>query len=77
MIENKPVFISINVEQINNYHKDYELVELYTQIHSNALQQAVTLLGSQAYIPVPQIYSNTVALMKLRKTQEILYGEIK
>jgi len=77
MTENKPVFITISVNDINFYHKDYELVQLYTDTTSTIIQQSLTILGSQSYIPMVQTYSHTMALMKLKRTQEILYGEIK
>lgn len=77
MTENKPIFITITVGDINLYHKDYELVQLYTETTSTVVQQSLTILGSQSYIPMVQTYSHTMALMKLKRTQEILYGEIK
>ena len=77
MIENKPVFITISLEHINIYHKDYELVQVYTESYSSIVQQSATILGSQTYLPVALIYTTTYALMKLKRTQEILYGETK
>jgi hypothetical protein len=75
MIENKPVFLTTTVSDINLYHKDYELVQLYTETYSSIQHQSTTILGAQAYLPVAVMYSTTYALMKLRRTQEILYGE--
>ena len=77
MIENKAVFITITLGDINFYHKDYELVKVFVEYNSIIQQQSATILGSQAYLPVSVIYSTPRALMKLRRTQEILYGDTK
>lgn len=77
MTENKAVFITINVSDINLYHKDYEVVELFVECYTTTTLIPVTILGSPTNFPVAQTYATNKALMKLKRTQEILYGETK
>lgn len=80
MTENKPIYINVSVASVNNYAKDYEVVSVYTEpqtIIEYWDKEQINYQPTGVKIPLIIDRSVTMALMKLKRTQEILYGDIK
>ena len=84
---NKDIYVSIYINEINTYAKDYEVVQVFTEKIDNVEftnkeqvgygYASNTTGGPTVQVPIVRTLYATKVLMKLKRTQEILYGETK
>lgn len=78
---NKPIYVNVDICNINVYANDYEVVHLYESNYDTVSyydKERTSGYGSSpVQIPIILTSRQTMVLMKLKKAAEVLYGETK
>jgi hypothetical protein len=79
---NKAIYVRCGIDAANGWAKDYDVVQVYTEtLYSVQYYDKERISGSYsgacAQVPIVIPIELTMVLMKLKKTQTLLYGETK